>query len=571
MNNQKLENLLNLALEATEEEREKSRQLEVGYDPEEKKWELIVRHTGSLMFLEEQGIKVEELTGGYGILTVPENMIPFLVSIPEIEYIEKPKRLFFSIAQAKDSSCISYVQTDVQAGGLGLSGKGTVVAVIDSGIDYFHQDFRNPDGTTRILELWDQGQNRIYTEEEINQALAAGTREQGEMIVPSRDLSGHGTAVAGIAAGNGREQGGRYRGVAYESRILVVKLGRSNEGEFPWTTELMRAINYVVVKAAENGWPLSVNISFGNTYGSHDGTSLLSTFIDSISRYGRTSIVAGSGNEGAAGGHMELDLSSGRRQEAELSVGPYETGFSVQIWKYFTDVASITLMTPSGQLLGPLEEHAGKQEFIYRDTKILVYYGFPSPYSLAQEIYFDFIPRKDYVESGIWRFILDPAKVVEGRVDFWLPSAAVLNQETVFLGSVPGTTLTIPSTSALVITVGAYDDAYQTYADFSGRGYTRTEDQVKPDLAAPGVGIVTAKRGGGYEAVTGTSFAAPFVTGSGALMMEWGIVQGNDPFLYGQKLKAYLQRGARQIPGFDTFPNPQIGYGVLCLRDSILP
>ena len=138
------------------------------------------------------------------------------------------------------------------------------------GIDYFHQDFRNPDGTTRILELWDQGQNRIYTEEEINQALAAGTREQGEMIVPSRDLSGHGTAVAGIAAGNGREQGGRYRGVAYESRILVVKLGRSNEGEFPWTTELMRAINYVVVKAAENSWPLCVNISFGNTYGSNE-------------------------------------------------------------------------------------------------------------------------------------------------------------------------------------------------------------------------------------------------------------------------------------------------------------
>ena len=130
-------------------------------------------------------------------------------------------------------------------------------------------------------------------------------------------------------------------------------------------------------------------------------------------------------------------------------------------------------------------------------------------------------------------------------------------------------TLIIPSTIANVISVGAYDDSYQSYADFSGRGFTRQTQQVKPDLVAPGVDIVTARSGGGYEAVTGTSFAAPFVAGSAALLMQWGIVDGNDPFLYGEKVKAYLARGARHLPGYEVWPNPQLGYGALCVRDSL--
>ena len=120
-----------------------------------------------------------------------------------------------------------------------------------------------------------------------------------------------------------------------------------------------------------------------------------------------------------------------------------------------------------------------------------------------------------------------------------------------------------------MISVGAYDDSYRAYADFSGRGFTRQTQQVKPDLAAPGVDIVTARRGGGYEAVTGTSFAAPFVTGSAALLMQWGILQGNDPFLYGEKVKAYFTRGARHLPGYDVWPNERLGYGTLCVRDSL--
>ena len=480
------------------------------------------------------------------------------------------------------------------------------MAVLDSGIDYFHGDFRKEDGTTRIVLLWDQVLNRVFTSEEINKALATGSRARARELVPSTDYSGHGTAVAGIAAGNGRESGGTYRGIAYESQLLVVRLGNARPDGFPRTTELMRAVNFAVVQAVERQMPLVVNISFGNTYGSHDGTSLLETYLDDIGNYGRTTVVVGSGNEGAAAGHVSGRLESGTRgtgdrqsgrtaagnggtrqsggtvsegtgartgiglQTVELSVGAYETGFSVQLWKYYTDQFQIRLRTPSGQILGPLSELLGPARYPYRETRILVYYGKPKPYRAAQEIYFDFIPGEGtYVESGIWSFELTPGRIVDGRYDLWLPSAAILNPSTRFLNADPDTTLTIPSSAAKVLTVGAYNSLTGAYADFSGRGFTRTGHLVKPDICAPGVNLTAPKNGGGYQAVTGTSFATPVAAGSVALMMQWGIVNGNDPFLYGEKVKAYLHRGAQELTGGVEWPNRQMGYGALCVRDSL--
>lgn len=575
MQNQKLENLLNLALDATPEERARSQELETGYLPAEQAWELIVKYSGSLDAVRELGIRVEEMRNEYAILTVPESLIDVVSALPQIEYVEKPKRLFFAIARAKSASCINPLQEQP----FGLTGRDVLVAVLDSGIDYYLDDFRNPDGSTRIAALWDQTLDRVFTPEEINAALDTGSRSQARELLPSFDASGHGTAVAGIAAGNGRGSGGAYRGVAYEAGLLVVKLKTAMAGGFPRTTELMRAANFAVTKAVELGKPLAINISFGNTYGSHDGTSLLETFLNDIGNYGRTTIVVGSGNEGAAAGHTSGRLRTGtpgsagqgirEQEQVELSVAPYETGLSVQLWKSYVDEFRIRLRTPSGQMLGPLQSQLGPQRFRYRDMQILVYYGKPNPYSQAQEIYFDFIPSANYIESGIWSFFLEPVRIVTGNYDFWLPSAGILNTSTGFLLPSPDTTLTIPSAAAKVITVGAYNSDYQSYADFSGRGFTRMTNQVKPDLVAPGVGVMAPRSGGGYEAVTGTSFAAPIVAGSVALLMQWGIVDGNDPFLYGEKAKAYLRRGARQLPGFSEYPNPLLGYGTLCVRDSL--
>ncbi|MFP3153894.1 S8 family serine peptidase [Lachnospiraceae bacterium ZAX-1] len=195
MNNPKFENLLNLALEATEQEREKSNQLKVGYSAEEKTWELIVKYSGNIKRLAEmnENIKIVELMNEYAIVTVPENLIDILADAIEVEYVEKPKRLIFSVWQGIQASCINSLQTAEYD----LTGKQVIVAMIDSGIDYWHPDFRNPNGTTRILNLWDQALDREFDMEQINEALAQGSEEEGYRLVPSRDPSGHGTHVAG--------------------------------------------------------------------------------------------------------------------------------------------------------------------------------------------------------------------------------------------------------------------------------------------------------------------------------------------------------------------------------------
>ncbi len=579
MASQKIENLLNLALDATPGEREKSLELDVGYDSAENEWDLIVKYSGSLERVKELAARVVELQNEYAIITIRESEIENLAQIPEIEYIEKPKRLFFQVANGRRVSCIDAVR-DAR---FGLYGQGVLTAVIDSGIEYENADFRNEDGTTRIRALWDQslapGEGRIppegyvmgaeYTAEQINEALNQSTLMDRRRIVPSEDISGHGTAVAGIAAGNGRNSGGRYAGAAPRSELLVVKLGNPRQEGFPRTTELMQGIDYVIRKALELRMPVAVNISFGNTYGSHDGTSLLERFIDDLSNIWKSSICIGSGNEAASAGHTSGVMTPGREEIIQLAVQDSQTAISIQLWKEYTDIVDISLMTPSGVTVGPLQEILGPQRFAVGGTEILLYYGEPSPYSTAQEIYIDMLPRETYITGGVWRIILTPRKIVSGAYELWLPSENVLNKGTGFLFPTDHTTLTIPSTAGRVITVGAYNALTFVYADFSGRGYTRETNLIKPDIVAPGVDVTAVAVGGGYAQFTGTSFATPFVTGGAALLMEWGIVRGNDPYLFGEKVKAYFRRGARPLPGFTEYPNPQVGYGALCVRDSI--
>lgn len=573
MADQKIDNLLNLAMEATPEERIKSENLNVGYNPEEKLWDVIVKYSGEESGLTGEQIQAVPLLGGYAVVTLPESEIDGYSGREQIEFIEKPKRLYFETFQGKEASCILPLQSGVNR----LSGKGVLVGIVDSGIDFFHPDFRNEDGSSRILRLWDQSipgnppegyvTGTEYTREEINEALALG-ETQGRRLVPSRDFTGHGTAVLGIAAGSGRASGGVNRGVAYESDLLVVKMGNASRNSFPRTTELMEGVDYLIRQSIRLGRPVAVNISFGNNYGSHKGDSLLETYLDSVSAMGRNVICTGMGNNGDDALHFGGKLENRETQEIELGVGTYESTLNVQLWKDYEDEIKIYVENPAGIRIGPLEEKIGAQRWRAGDTELLIYYGKPAPYHVTQEIYFDFLPVGTYVDSGVWKIILQGSNVKKGDYFLWLPGGKTLNPRTGFyLPRVQGT-LTIPATARRLISVGAYDSRLLSYADFSGRGSSALPYE-KPDLAAPGVNITAPRVGGGYGSYTGTSFAVPFVTGSAVLLMEWGIINGNDPYLYGEKVKAYLRRGASPLPGYEQYPNNEVGWGALCVAQSL--
>ena len=574
MTSQKIENLLNLALDATGTERLRSVNLQVGYNEMTNTWDVIILYSGTLERVSETAESVTPLLKNFAIVRIREENIEKLASLEEVIYIEKPKRLFFEVADGRRVSCIDAVQTPR----FRLTGKGVLIGVIDSGIEYANADFRQEDGATRIRFLWDQTVEgtppegyRIGSEfsaEQINEALQQPNRTMRLQKVPSVDISGHGTAVAGVAAGNGRNSGGRYRGTAPDAELIIVKLGNPGGVGFPRTAELMQAVDYIVQKAEMLQMPVSVNISFGNTYGAHNGTSLPERFLDAAAQIGRTLISVGPGNEGAEAGHTSGFVREGEETSVPLGVQERQGAFSLQIWTDYTDVIGVTIKTPSGERVGPIREVMGTQRFLTGKTEILLYYGEPSPYSGLNEIFLEFLPVDDYVNSGEWNIILVPEQIVTGRFEMWLPASYTLNEGTAFFYPTEELTLTIPSTASRVLTVAAYDADTMSYADFSGRG-RKSQNNQKPDLAAPGVNVVSVQGEEGYASFTGTSFAAPFASGGAALLMEWGITEKNDLFLYGEKAKAFLRRGARELPGYDSWPNNQLGYGALCIRDSI--
>lgn len=580
--NQKIETLFRAALNATPEERAKSNDLAIGFSPAEDLWEVIIKYNGNLSELVQKypQLIVIELLNNYGVLRIPESLIDSVVAEEMVTYMEKPKQLFYNALDGKRAACITSLQAQMPS----LTGKGILVGIIDSGIDYAHPDFLNPDGTTRILSLWDQtipsdsvtdasppagyGFGTLFTANRINEALNATNPEERFMLCPSQDISGHGTHVTGIAAGNGRASDGVYRGVAYESDLIIVKLGIPGSNSFPSTSLLMMAVDFCIRESLRQNIPLALNLSFGNTYGSHSGSSLLETYLDSVAMLGRVSIVVGSGNEGAGNGHTNGQLSASIPETIEFFVSDYTPSLNIQLWKNYWDEFLVTLSPPSGAGV-TIPASFGTWRYTFGDTKVYSYNGEPTPYSPFQEIYLDFLPRDTYITAGLWTLRLTPQRIQNGNWDMWMPSTAIRNPTTAFLRPTPTTTLTIPSTAARPITVGAYDSRQNTIAPFSGRGFTLNNQQIKPDIIAPGVDITSCAPGGGYVSKTGTSMATPFVTGSSALLMQWGILERNDIFLYGEKLKAYLINGAKSLPGFTTYPNPQTGWGTLCLYDAI--
>lgn len=567
MANQKLEDQLSLALDTPARMREKSDNLDTGYVPEENTWELIVKYNGNLDRL-TGGIRVEPLIAGYAIVTIPENLIGAFSRMEEIEFIEKPKKLYPQVTAGLGASCFYPLLQPVS--GKALSGQGVYMAILDSGIDYTDPMFRYADGTTKIAWLWDQGKRAdaekgekppqgFFTGVEYSRKmLNANLQKNSERL--TTDVTGHGTNVAKIAV-----QG------APESELIIVKLDTAR-GAYPSTVSLLRAFTYVAKKSQAENVPVAINLSYGNTYGAHDGSSLLERFIDNITEVGRNVICIGAGNEGASAGHFAGKLSENEIQRISFAMGTYERSFSLQLWKWYADRMDISILSPAGEQYLIRNQDAGgeAQQAVMEQTKLLIFSGRPQPYRKREEVYIDFIPMETYLNTGIWTIEITPRRIVNGELRLYMPSAVVRSENTRFLLPSPAQTLTIPSTAQKVITVGAYNAYVRSYAAFSGRGDadSRRAENSKPDLAAPGVNIRIGEGEGG-AVVSGTSYATPFVTAAAALLMEYGIVRGNDPFLYGEKVKAYLHAGARQLPGYNIWPNDQVGWGALCVSESL--
>jgi subtilisin family serine protease len=535
--------------------------------------EVIVKFHGDILEVGRQlGVDIEVLNANYAIATMDVAQLPAFYAFPQVEYVELPKNLTFFLQESLRISCITQVQSPTS---FGLTGSGVIVGIIDSGIDFTHPDFINPDGSSRILFLWDQTVEgnppagfRYGTEfpnERINEALASGAPFT---IVPSLDVAGHGTAVAGVAAGNGRASGGTLRGTAPDASLIIVKLGHSANENFTRSTEVMRAIKYIIDKATALNMPVSINLSYGTNNGSHDGTSLFETFIDTMADQWKTVISVATGNEGAAGHHFSSRIAQRETLSVEIAIGGDTNALYMTLWKNFVDTFTFTLVSPSGRISPVILPTQSLTSFTLDNVTVSVFIRQPTHYNPAHEIYFRFQAVDGVIPQGLWQLNITGNQVVDGRFDIWLPTIEDVSEDISFLNPSLETTLTLPSTALNVISVGGYNATINTSADFSGRGYTRSNVYVKPDLVAPAVGIRTARTGGGYDVVTGTSFAAPFVTGSAALMMQWGIVSGNDPFLYGQRIKAFLQKGARRMPTL-VYPNPIWGYGALCLNGSM--
>ena len=611
--NQKIENLLNVSLDATREELESSESLSTGFNWRDNTWEIIVRYTGNLENIKANcNVYVRELLFNYAIIVTDKATIQLISQEPQIVYVEKPKSLYFQLERAKSAACASNVRvgqpgaygyknisrninesiSENTSGNIGsgqtghgigdiadngiqyLSGKGVITAIIDTGIDIYSSEFRNADGSTRILDIYDQTLQREYSAADIDAFIGKDrnvytgrdiSQEENEGI-PAFDNIQHGTNVAVIACGKS--------GVAYESDIIVVKMGYSYNNQFPRTTSLMDAIDYIIRKAMEYNRPVAINISYGMNYGDHNGNTLLESYINAAASGYKCSICIGSGNEADKAVHYGGTIKNAQTDTVEIAVGEYQSSIDIQIWKYYWDDIRVTLISPDGTER-VIVTHGKISRYTLGGTNVISLSGEPSPYNLYQEIYINLQLQGSYITSGIWKIQLYGENVRQGTYNIWLPASVSLNGATGVIRPVAYDTITIPATAGGCISVGAYNSYTGAYAAFSGRGSALTDvltAGIKPDILAPGVDISIrrdTRQGVVYTSVTGTSYATPFVTGAAALLMQWGIVMGNDRFIYGEKLKAYLRSGARQLDGVTQTPNPVTGYGALCVEDSI--
>ncbi|WP_224038103.1 S8 family serine peptidase [Clostridium gelidum] len=507
-------------------------------------------------FVESLGGKFQDLGFNFGIVEIPINKLEELSVSNTIQYIELPKNLYEQDQESNRVSCILELTPNFD-----VSGEGVLIGFVDSGIDYTHPAFMNTDGSTRIEYIYDLSTGGdIYNKQMINEAIKS---TNSFSIVPSIDNTGHGTHVAGIACAGGNINQ-MYKGAAPNASIAMVKAAR---GVAILSSQIMQGIKFLIDKSKELNMPLVISISLSTNDGAHNGSSLLEQYIRTIANLERVVIVIAAGNEGDAGHHVGGQLNKTQRQI--FNIASDEKSVVMNLYKSILPNISINIINPTGRSSGDITIQQGYLQGAIGSDRYDIYAAGPKPFELNSEIKIILSARSEYLLEGVWTLEINVSNEYLGEYSIWLPVLEGLNPKTKFLEPIQFNTLGIPATVDNIIAVGSYNYRTNNLSSFSGRGAQNQGSLVRPDLVAPGENIMGPVPNGSYDSKTGTSMATPQVSGICALIMQWGIVKGNDPYLFGQRLKYYLIRGAKRRRIDVIYPNPLWGYGEVCALDSL--
>ena len=510
----------------------------------------------------------------FGILYVPLENTGEL-EITGTSYNSIPKCYTYMDMEAAGASGITRLHDHPY---LKLRGKGTAVAVIDSGIDYQNEVFRNAGGS-RIAYLWDQSledeadtgsakvpYGRLFRKKDIDLALDS---ENPFSIVPSRDTNGHGTALAGIAAGN-MVQGENFTGAAPEATLIIIKVKPAKqylrnfylyppEAEVFQEDDVMMAIAFAIRQAKELGVPLSICVGIGSSQGAHLGTNALSQYVDYVANFSQVSVSVAAGNEGNTRNHSTGIFSQEREKiVTELRVAEREQGFTMEFWGEPPEIYELSIQSPTGEILevsSSIGARTQELSFVFVETKVYVNYILIERQTGYSLVYIRFF----HPASGIWKIFTQGKNKQNVQFHMWLPVEGLISQDTYFLEPSPYTTVTAPGDARNSITATAYQHRDGSIYIAAGRGYT-PDGMVTPHLAAPGVNVKVPLVRGGFGTRSGTSISAAQTAGIAALLFEWAIIRDNQPFFTGSSVKYYLQRGARREENMQ-YPNPEWGYG----------
>lgn len=488
---------------------------------------------------------------------------------------------------------------------LSLRGQGVLVAVIDTGIDIYNPLFQYADGTSRIVRIWDQtieeGEERHpegflygtqYRQEELNEAirrkvhgesginsgLSNEDEEQRIDYVKTVDENGHGTFLAGIAAGN-YDSTKNFTGVAPDCELVIVKLKEAKqylrnlylirEGAIAYQeNDILLGVKYVTDVARELQRPIVVLIGMGTNQGGQSNRGRLSTFLDTIGRLSGVGVSVPAGNEAIARHHFFGTVTESNMPEnVEIEVGENERGFILELWGSSPNLFSIELQSPTGDFVPRIPARLGENrtiQFLLENTTVDVGYQIAEQESGAQLVFLRF----NRPSAGIWKIGVYASGISPMEFHMWLPIQNFTSEHLFFIRSNPDTTLTIPGSDTVPMSMTAYNHRNESIFVEASRGFTRS-GEIKPDLAAPGVDIEGPGLNGRMVRRSGTSIAAAHGAGIMALLLEWAVVRGNDRSLNSVAMKNYLIRGAKRDMNI-RYPSVQWGYGMIDIYRTFL-